>query len=187
MDDLALSLETPRLILRPLRLDDVDFIFKHFSDPLVTRHLLDEEPMVKREEAVELFEFFQDMAGKTYKRWGILHKEDGVLIGTCGFHKWDQRRFHAEVGYDLSAQYWGRGLMVEALQAMLKYGFERMQLNRVEALVYVENPQSVHVLEKLGFQREGVLREYFYRNGQFFDHFIYSLLKREWTGNPRRA
>jgi ribosomal-protein-alanine N-acetyltransferase len=180
--DVLDTLDTPRLQLRPLALDDADFIFQHFSDPQVAQYLLDEDALTSREQAVEIIEFYQNPADTNYNRWGIVHKADGVLIGTCGFHKWDTRRHHAEVGYDLGPRYWGRGLMVEALRAALNYGFDRLALNRVEALVYVQNPQSARVLEKLGFKCEGVLRDYFYLNDQYYDHAMYSLLRREWVG-----
>jgi [ribosomal protein S5]-alanine N-acetyltransferase len=171
------TLDTPRLRLRLLALSDVDFVFRHFSDPQVTRYLLDEPPFSSRAEAVELIEFYQQ--SHKSNRWGIEHKADGVLAGTCGFHNWDQKRFRAEIGYDLSPGYWGQGLMVEALRSALSFGFQQMQLNRIEALIYVENPQSARVLEKLGFRREGLLRDYFYLNGQFYDHYVYSLLRRD--------
>jgi ribosomal-protein-alanine N-acetyltransferase len=174
------ALETPRLRLRPLMLDDTDFVFRHFSDPQVTRYLLDEPPLATCEEAVQLIELYQPAADRTYNRWGIEHKADGALIGTCGYHRWAKRWFRAEIGYDLSPAYWGQGLMVEALRAALHHGFDHMQLNRVDGLVYVANPQSARVLEKLGFQREGVLRDYFYLDGQFYDHYIFSLLRRDW-------
>jgi ribosomal-protein-alanine N-acetyltransferase len=180
--DVLDTLDTPRLQLRPLALDDADFIFQHFSDPQVAQYLLDEDALTSGEQAVEIIEFYQNPADTNYNRWGIVHKADGVLIGTCGFHKWDTRRHHAEVGYDLGPRYWGRGLMVEALRAALNYGFDRLALNRVEALVYVQNPQSARVLEKLGFKCEGVLRDYFYLHDQYYDHAMYSLLRREWVG-----
>jgi ribosomal-protein-alanine N-acetyltransferase len=180
--DVLDTLDTPRLCLRPLEMNDADFIFQHFSDPQVAQYLLDEAPLTSRDQALELIEFYQRPAESNYNRWGVLHKADGKLIGTCGFHRWDTRRHHAEIGYDLSPNYWGKGLMVEAVRAALNYGFGRLALNRVEALVYVRNPQSARVLEKLGFTREGVLREYFYLNQQYYDHAIYSLLRREWAG-----
>ena len=178
--DVLDTLETPRLLLRPLALDDADFILRHFSDPLVAQYLLDEDPFKTREQAVELIEVYQSPADSNYNRWGVVYKANGEIIGTLGFHRWDTRRHHAEIGYDLTPRYWGQGLMVEAVRAALGYGFGRLQLNRVEAFVYVENPQSSRVLEKLGFKCEGVLREYFYLNDQYYDHAIYSLLRREW-------
>lgn len=70
--------------------------------------------------------------------------------------------------------------MTEALRAMLSYGFEQMRLNRVEALVYVENEASIRLLERLGFLREGILRQYFRRGEEYYDHWLLSLLKADW-------
>jgi ribosomal-protein-alanine N-acetyltransferase len=179
----ASTLETQRLQLRPLMLSDVDFVFQHFSDPEVTRYLLDEAPLQQREEAQQLIEFFTNPQ-QTSNRWGLWHKADARLIGTCGYHHWDKQRLRAEIGYDLSPTYWLQGLMAEAVRAALDYGFAQMKLHRVEALVYVGHPRSARVLEKLGFQREGTLRDYFTLNGQFYDHWMYSLLSGEWDYNP---
>jgi len=72
--------------------------------------------------------------------------------------------------------------MTEALHAVIQNGFERMKLNRIDALVYIDNPRSFQLLEKLGFKQEGILRDYFYLEGTFYDHYIYSLLRCEWRG-----
>jgi len=179
MDELS-QLETERLILRPLTLEDTDFVFRHFSDPVVARYLLDEEPPTRRDQAEELIRFYMDPIGKAYNRWGIVWKATDALVGTCGFHWWNRQHFRAQIGYDLGQAHWGQGVMAEALRAMLCYGFEEMGLNRVDALVHPENRRSIGLLEKLGFQREGLLREYYNRAGEFFDHMLLSLLRGEW-------
>lgn len=175
-----LQLETERLILRPLTPKDTDFVYQHFSDPAVSRYLLDEEPPTRRDQAVELIQFYLDPIGKTYNRWGIVWKATDALVGTCGYHKWHRQHRRAEIGYDLGQAHWGQGMMAEALHAMLGHGFEEMGLNRVEALVHPENGRSIGLLEKLGFQREGLLRQYYNRGGEFFDHMLLSLLRGEW-------
>jgi ribosomal-protein-alanine N-acetyltransferase len=174
------QLETGRLVLRGLDMDDAEFILRHFGAPSVTEYLLDEEPLTHEEQARDLIRFYLQPAGKTYNRWGILAKAEGILIGTCGFHKWDKRHRRAEIGYDLTPSYWGQGIMTEALHAAIEYGFGEMGLNRIDALVYPENVRSARVLEKLGFQKEGLLREYFCMAGECHDHLLFSLLKREW-------
>jgi [ribosomal protein S5]-alanine N-acetyltransferase len=77
------------------------------------------------------------------------------LIGTCGFCRWDKQHHHAEVGYDLCPDYWGQGLMTEAIQALIRFDSEEMDLNRIEATAHTENERSQRVLLKLGFQKEG--------------------------------
>ncbi len=174
------SLETERLLLRKMTLEDTDFVFQHFSDPAVTQYLMDEPPVTDHAQAQEIIRFYMEPEGKTCNRWGLIRKSDNQPIGTCGYHKWDRRYFRAEIGYDLSPGFWGQGYMTEALRAILSNGFERMGLNRIEALVYIENDRSIQLLKSLGFKQEGILRDYFHLNGKFHDHYIFALLRREW-------
>lgn len=170
-------LQTERLTLRPFQADDLDFTYQHFSDPQVAQYLLDEPPVTDTSQAQEIVQFYLDSAGKPYNRWVIVSKADGQRIGTCGFHKWNKSHQRAEIGYDLSPTAWGQGYMQEALHAVIEFGFVQMKLHRIEALVYPENARSLDLLNKLGFKQEGILRDYFYLDGKFYDHVVLSLLK----------
>lgn len=174
-------LDTSRLLLRPLDADDLDFVFRHFSDPEVNRYLLDEEPLATREQAQAIIDFYLAPGPKSYNRWLIVRKLDQSPIGTCGFHRWQQAHRRAEIGFDLAPSAWKQGVMTEALNAVLPYGFEHMQLNRIEALAYPDNSASIRLLERLGFQKEGVLRQYFRQRGVFHDHWLMALLRSEWA------
>ena len=174
------SIETERLLLQPLTTEFTDFVFQHFSNPAVTQYLLDEPPMTDYVQAEELVQFYSDSARRTHNRWVIVQKNDKQPIGTCGYHKWDQRNFRAEIGYDLHPNFWGQAYMTEALKAVINTGFENMGLNRIEALVSVENNRSVRLLQRLGFRQDGVLREYYCFDTKFYDHYVFSLLGREW-------
>ena len=174
------SIETERLLLQSVTTEHTDFIFRHFSNPAVIQYLLDEPPVNDYAQAKEIVQFYLEPAGKTYNRWILVHKSRHQPIGTCGYHKWDKRYFRAEVGYDLDPNFWGQGYMTEALNAVISNGFEQMRLNRVDALVYVENKPSILLLQRLGFTQEGLLRDYFYLDNNFYDHYIFSLLKKEW-------
>ena len=119
------KLQTARLVLRSLRMEDVDFIFKEWSDPAVTNYMRDEEPHKSREQAEERLRLLQTLDNSaTPTWWGIENKEGGHLIGTCGYFGWDKQHRRAEIGYDLCADVWGQGLMPEALRALIRYGFE---------------------------------------------------------------
>ncbi|MBI5933074.1 MAG: GNAT family N-acetyltransferase [Chloroflexi bacterium] len=174
------TLETERLILRQMTLEDADFVFQYFSASAVSQYLMDEAPLTEYAQAQEIIEFYLEPEGKTHNRWIMIRKSDGQPIGTCGFHKWDKRYFRAEIGYDLSPSFWGQGYMLESLRAVISHGFEQMKLNRIEALVYVENHRSIQLLQRLGFKQEGVLRDYFYLDGKFYDHSLFALLRSEW-------
>jgi len=175
------KIETKRLILRQLTPDDLDFVFQHFSNPSITEFLLDEPPVSDISQAQEIIEFYLEPEKKSRNRWGIVLKSNDQIIGTCGFHKWNKRDLRAEIGYDLNPDFWGKGIMTEALRAAIQNGWDGMGLNRIEAIVYPENQRSMHLLHKLGFQTEGLFRDYHHLNGRFYDHYILSLLKMDWN------
>lgn len=173
------TVETERLILRHLMREDTDFVFQHFGNPRVTQYLLDEPPVTEYSQAEEIVEFYTEPNGKTHNRWILIRKSDQQPVGTVGYHKWVKRYFRGEIGYDLSPDYWGQGYMSEALHAVLSHGFELMGLNRIDALVYIQNKRSIQLLQKLGFKQEGLLRDYFYLDGKFYDHYIFALLNKD--------
>ncbi len=174
-------LDTDRLVLRALLMEDVDFIYKEWGDPVVTHYMRDEEPLKSLEQAEEMLRPLQTPEKMpNFKWWGIELKSEGHLIGTCGYCRWDKQHHRAEIGYDMWPDYWGQGLMPEAIQALIRYGYEKMDLNRVEATTHTENQRSQRVLEKLGFQREGILREFYCRDSIYNDQVQFSLLKSEW-------
>ena len=174
-------LETTRLVLRDLRMTDADFILNEWGDPVVTFYMRDEEPLKTLEQAEEMLRPLQTPEKMPdFKWWGIEIKAEGCLIGTCGYCRWDKQHHHAELGYDLWPAYWGQGLMPEALRRLIRFGFEDMFLNRIEATTHTENQRSQRVLSKLGFQREGLLRDYYCRDGIYNDQVAFSLLRKEW-------
>jgi len=119
-------------------------------------------------------------------RWAIANRADGHLIGTAGFWRLIKPHFRAEIGYELAPEWWGQGVMAEALAAMLGFGFAHMGLHSVEAQIHPDNVGSRRVLEKLGFVQEGYLRENFYDpvEAQFTDTAVFGLLSAAWM---RRA
>ncbi len=171
---------TDRLILRHLASTDVDFVLAHFSHPDVDRFLVDDDPVATREEAQAIVDYFVHTPGPLPNRWVLTLRDDGTPIGTIGFHVQRERDRRCEIGYDLSPQYWGRGYMSEALGAVLALGFDELFLNRIGAIVHPENAGSLRLLERFGFSREGVLRDWHCRDGIYHDHVTLSLLAREW-------
>jgi ribosomal-protein-alanine N-acetyltransferase len=155
-------LETERLILREITADDVEGIIAMYGDT----------------ETMEIIEWcaqiFRDKSGL---RWGITLKGNDNLIGTCGYHYWLPQHRRAEIGYDLARQYWRQGIMTEAARVMLQFGFERMNLYRIEADVTVGNDASAALLEKLNFKREGLWRHRVFARQQFWDLRQFGLLK----------
>lgn len=174
------TLDTTHLALRKVRLSDAPDIFAFASDPAVARYTTwPPPPTVKATEAF-VRELLQRYAQGLVAPWGIVHRDDRKLIGSCGFSYVMAWHGRAEVAYALSPAYWGRGLMPEALRAVLAFGFQTLQLNRIEARCEVENRASERVMQKVGMQFEGVLRQHAQVMGQYRDLKLYSVLKQEW-------
>lgn len=176
------QLETDRLILREMALDDVEFYFRHFDNDKVIEGccFLGPKSLEAAKKELELYciRTFKENRGI---RWGIVRKGGNKLIGTCGYYDWNKAARRAEIGCDLDPAYWGQGIMTEAFRAVLKYGFEKMVLNRIQAIIDSENTRSLKLVHRLGFKKEGVLRQRSYFRGQFRDDVCFLLLKKEWT------
>ena len=174
------TIYTPRLILREITLMDEAAVFAIFSDAAVTRYY-DVKTMKSVTEAKKLIKWWNKrIATQQALRWGVALTEDGPLIGTCGFSELNLDKRLGEIGCDLAQSYWGRGFMTEALREVLRFGFEQLNLNRIETWIMVENAASIRVIEKIGMRREGTLREREYWNDKFNDVEMFALLKREW-------
>jgi RimJ/RimL family protein N-acetyltransferase len=111
---------------------------------------------------------------------GIERAEDRALVGACSLFHFHAASRRAEIGYALGRTYWGKGYMHEALLALVCYGFEVLDLQRLEADIDPRNTASARTLERLGFQKEGHLRERWIVSGEISDSWIYGLLRREW-------
>lgn len=174
------ELSTERLILRKMTRTDANSLFQFWSDDEVTKYM-NMTSFINMEQALYMIDFLNDLyKNKEGIRWGIVRKEDNVLIGTCGFNTWIKRSSRGEIGYELGREYWGKGYITEALKEVLKFGFEETNLNRVEAFVVPEASRSIRVLEKLGFKKEGRLKEYGFWSNRYWDEYIYSLLRKDW-------
>lgn len=149
------SVETERLLLKNIGADDRDFILKQFSDDDVNAFLFDAEPMRSVEEADALIAFYTAPEPRAQHRWVIVDKRSGEKIGTCGFHCWNDREKSVEVGYDLQRDFWGQGLMTEAMNAILGVYAPQMHITRVYAHIAEGNAASIRLAQKLGFRWAG--------------------------------
>ena len=179
-------IETERFLLRAVTLDDVADIFRIMSDLRVTRYFgaLPMTALGQAQQRVEAIQTaFQEYAGV---RWAIANRANGQLIGTGGFWRLIKPHYRAEIGYELAPEWWGQGVMTEALGAMLGFGFTHMGLHSVEAQIHPDNHGSRRVLEKLGFVQEGYFHENYYDpvEAGFTDTAVFSLLRTAWMG-PR--
>jgi ribosomal-protein-alanine N-acetyltransferase len=165
-----------RFSLTPIEDRDLDAILEHFGDPRVTE-FLDIRPLMGRTDAREVIDWARALrsSGRGL-RWGI-RSGDGGFVGTCGFHAVTfERGRRGEIGYDLSPAWWRRGVMAEVLPAALAFGFGVLGLRRIEAMVTPGNDRSCAVLERHGFAREGLLRDYAFWRDRFWDQILYARL-----------
>ena len=176
----GLTLKTERLRLRPLIAADAPALLAIFSDPRVMRYW-STPPWAGIEQAQAFIERSQEaqQSGDAL-RLGIVRAGDGLLIGQCTLFSFSAQSRRAEIGYAMRAYAWGQGLMHEALCALLDHGFGEMQLNRIEADIDPRNAASARSLERLGFTREGLLRERWIVAGEVSDTALYGLLARDW-------
>lgn len=176
------SLETERLQLREITHTDVEALLEVFGNH---EHMqwFGIEPMTTIQQMHNIIDIWQSWreSPNPGTRWGIQLKNTSELIGTCGLFKWDKQWKKCVIGYELNQHFCGQGLMQEALTSMISWGYASMQLNRIEAQVHPKNIASQRVLEKLGFQQEGRLREAGYWYESFQDLYQYSLLRADWA------
>ncbi|WP_449620432.1 GNAT family N-acetyltransferase [Robertmurraya sp. Marseille-Q9965] len=172
-------LETERLVLRKITEEDAKDILSYLSDEEVMKYY-GLEPFSTITDALDEISWYHSIYKNNMGiRWGITLKEQGVMMGSCGFHNRVSQHSRTEIGFELSRDYWGQGIASEAIGAILQYGFEHMELNRIEALIEPPNLPSQKLVEKQGFIREGLLRQYEFTSGKFDDLYMYSMLKRD--------
>ena len=171
-------LETERLLLRQLRYEDSAELFHYFSMDEVTK-FYDLESFTDQKQAEDLIRNWKIRFDKQQGiRWGITFKSEDRIIGTCGFHNWSKEHYKAEIGYELTPEYWRQGLMTEVLQAVVKHGFEKLQLRRIEAFIDPQNISSRKLLEKSGFSEEGLLKDCYFEKNKFVDAAIFAILNK---------
>jgi RimJ/RimL family protein N-acetyltransferase len=176
------TLEAERVRLRELNDTDVDALFSIFSNSQVMRYW-STAPFAKRDDAIALLrEIRESFARRQYLKWGVALTSDNSIIGTTTLFNLNLENQRAEVGYALAHEHWGKGLMNEALRRLLQYAFDDLKLRRLEADVDPRNTGSIKTLERLGFQREGYLRERWHVCGEIQDALFYGLLRSEWKG-----
>jgi RimJ/RimL family protein N-acetyltransferase len=166
------------LYLRPLEREDAPAVATWFNDPQVRHTLQRYQPMTVREE-----EEFLASAGRGEHDLvlGIVLKQDDRLIGATGLHKIDARNRHCAFGIVIGDKdEWGKGYGREATRLVVDHAFETLNLNRVWLHVYEYNPRGIRAYEKVGFKREGVLRQDNFRDGRYWDTIVMGILRDEW-------
>ena len=177
------TLITARLRLRKITRHDLQALHAVYSNDEVSKQLDIDTPK-EVAESIELTHFYLRQYLQQWGiRWGIERLDTDGLIGTIGFHEFDSEAKRAEIGYELAQDHWRQGLMSEAAGAVLAYGFEQANLNRIEAATNSSNRASAAMLIKLGFVQEGTLRQRDYYRGQPNDARWFGLLREAWRNH----
>jgi RimJ/RimL family protein N-acetyltransferase len=179
------TIDAPRVRLRQLADADVDGLFEVFSDREMMRYWSTPAMEARAEAEALLGRIRRQFAEKSGFQWGVERKADGRLLGTCTIFHVHAKNRCGELGYALKSEHWKKGYMGEALSSLLDYAFGPMSLRRLEADVDPRNVASLAILNKMGFQREGLLRERWDVEGDIQDSVFLGLLAREWPGRGR--
>jgi ribosomal-protein-alanine N-acetyltransferase len=172
------EIKTARLVLRKLTLEDTPEIYFLRSDEQVLKYI-GRAPATSINDARDFILNIQANAEKGESiLWAIaMNTKPGELIGTICYWRLQPEHYRAEIGYTLHPKFWRKGIMKEAIEAVLEYGFEVMKLHSIEARLNADNHASAALLEKTGFTRDAHFREDFFFNDKFFDTLVYSRLK----------
>jgi [ribosomal protein S5]-alanine N-acetyltransferase len=182
------TLETKRLRLSVLSPDDLRSIFENFTKPDIKKilgHRSEEEYQKEERKHKNGYSCYN----RSFKLFLMTDKVSETVIGRCGLHNWNAEHCRAEIGYVIhDDNFKNKGLMTEAVELIISYGFSKMNLHRIEALVSAENNASLKLLNKYNFTREGLLRQHYLNNGKYDDSLVFSLLLSEYTthGNKQK-
>ena len=174
------TLQTPRLTLRALSESDVAEVFAVFSDPVVMRYW-DGAVMTTLQDAMQYIDHIhRGFRRRELFQWGIADTATNTVVGTCTLTRLSTAHQRSEIGFALRQGRWSQGLGSEAVAAVIAFAFETLKLHLIEADVDPRNDRSLRLLERLGFRREGHLRERYYMNGERQDAVMMGLLRPEW-------
>jgi ribosomal-protein-alanine N-acetyltransferase len=175
------QLETSRFVLRQAQATDSQDLYELYADESVVEYM-PLTPFTSVEEALDEMKWYERIfAEQSGLRWMIEDRASSKVIGTCGFLGYEQEHHRAELGYDLSPAYWGKGIMKEVASLIIQFGFEQMQLNKIEAKIDPNNQASLRLMEKLAFVQEGLLRQHEFEKGKYVDLAVFARLQSEYS------
>ena len=176
-----MELNTERLILREFNPNDWPAVLAYQSDPLYLRYYdWTERTPEAVQEFVQMFLTQQEQQPRTKFQLAITLRSDHQLIGNCGIRMASADAHEGDIGFELSPKHWGRGYATEAARAVLTFGFTELHLHRIWSWCVADNVGSARVLEKIGMQPEGRLRDKEYYRGRWWDTRLFAILEEKW-------
>ncbi len=182
-----IELNTTRLILKELSQNIYDYAFKELQveESIMFLGLNSNQDYFSEKEKYNLG---LSTYNKKFLTFQLQYKESMEIIGWCGYHTWYIEHQRAEIGYALNDnRLKGKGLMFEAIEKVIEYGFSEMNLNRIEAFIGPDNVPSLKLIEKMNFKKEGQLRQHYFKNNQLEDSLVFSLLKDDFKKSPGQS
>lgn len=173
-------LSAERVTLRPLAMPDAPILHSFFSDPETMRYWSSLPHPDESHTRALVASTGSGFESRTILQWGIARNDDSRLLGTVTLMP-ELNQPRAELGYVLGREHWGKGYAGEAQRRVVEFGFGDLALHRLEADTHPGNEASARSLERLGFRREGVLRERWIVDGERSDSVIWGLLAGEWA------
>ena len=174
------TIETDRLILRRFQYLDNEAMLKYWVADEKIQSLYSEPVYTTKEAVKELLDKYIGSYEKNdYYRWAIVEKNTGECIGQIAYFLVDSKNHFAEIEYCIGSNFQCMGFATEATKAVIAYGFEKMNLHKVQICTKTINEPSKRVIEKCGFTYEGTLRDYFYMNGEYVGRLYFSMLRSE--------
>lgn len=173
-------LYTQRLLLREIQQEDIHNVHKGLSHPDVIKHFA--VSFLTLQATQEQMDWYANIIkNDTGRCWAICSMDNSIFYGVCTLNFWKKEHRKAETGYWIFPEYWGKGIVSEAMARVIEYGFTDMNLHRISAEAETDNPGSIAVLKKTGFVYEGTFKEYEIKDGRFIHLALYALLKKEIT------
>lgn len=181
------ELETDRIRLRKLDLNDSQDIYEYGLDKNVSKYVMWKQYESEEDAKTYIQSVLNSYEKGNFNIWGIEYKEENKVIGTIDFMSYSEKHKKTDLGYVLNRSYWNKGLMTEAVKAVVKYAFEILELNKVGAKAIDLNVGSYTVMEEAGMTNEGVSRDDCFKNDIFYDIVNYSILKSEYINNKEKS
>lgn len=169
------------VILREKQETDIPDFFRYYCDPEVCKFILCEIPQSLEESGRELRYWRSVFYQNDGIYFAIADKKTNQMIGSIGLTSHNTYQSRIELSYDLAKEYWRRGIATRAIEVVVKYAFETLGVNRIEASVSCANEPSKNLLLKCGFTLEGTLRQHRYHHGQYVDVYFFSMLRSDWA------
>ncbi len=169
-------LETERLVLRRITLEDAQSYFELRSNVDAMKHICKPLQTSIEESKKMIYQINEMIAFNDGIGWAISLKENPKMIGSVSFHRIDKAHYRAEIGYMLHPEYWRKGIVSEAVESIINYGFNTLKFHSIEAHIDPTNVGSEKVLQKFSFVKEAYFKENYFFAGQFLDTDVYSLI-----------